>query len=246
MDKFGRIAVATVMLILGTFVLAEPTWAADPAKVAGEWNITVETPNGPGTPTVVLKQDGENLTGTYKGRFGDTPLKGTIKGNDIKFTTTISPQGQDLEISYSGTVDGDTMKGKATFGALGDGAFTGKKAQAGASASGPAAAPAAKGGASNVTGTWNFSIDSPNGTATPSAVLKQDGENLTGTYKGRSGEMPLTGTVKGNEIKFGFKVNRGGQDIDVQYSGTVEANAMKGTVKFGEMGEAPFTGKKQE
>ena len=58
--------------------------------------------------------------------------------------------------------------------------------------------------------------------------------------------MPITGTVKGNEVKFSFKVNRQGQDIEIQYAGTVEANAMKGSVKFGEMGEAPFTGKKQD
>ena len=246
MDKFARIAAATVVLVLGMFVMAEPSWAADPANVAGEWNLTVESPNGPGTPTVVFKQDGENLTGTYKGRFGDSTLKGTIKGNSIKFSTTISPQGQDLEISYSGTVDGGNMKGSVTFGAMGEGSFSGKKAQAGAAAA-PAAPPAAgKSGSPNVTGSWNFTIDSPNGPATPSAVFKQDGETLTGTYKGRMGETPLTGTVKGSDIKFSFKVSPQGQEIVVQYSGTVEANAMKGTVKFGELGEAPFTGKKQD
>lgn len=244
MDKLARIAALITTLTLGMFVVAVPSWAADSANVAGEWNITVETPNGPGTPTLVLKQDGENLTGTYKGRYGETPLKGTIKGNEIAFSTTISIQGQDLEITYKGTVDGDGMKGKATFGAAGDGSFSGKRAQAGAAA--PAASSASTTGASNVTGTWNFTIDTPNGTNTPSAVLKQDGENLTGTYKGRRGDTPLTGTVKGNAITFGFKVSPQGQEIQVTYSGTVEASAMKGTVKFGDMGEFPFTAKKQD
>jgi hypothetical protein len=246
MDKLlARIAAATVVLVTGMFLMAEPSWAVETVNVAGEWNITVESPNGTGTPSVVFKQDGETLTGTYKGRFGETPLKGTIKGNAIKFTTTISPQGQDLEITYTGTVDGNSMKGTATFGAMGDGSFSGKKAQASAAAA-PPAPPAAGKSSANVTGSWNFTIESPNGTATPSAVFKQDGENLTGTYKGRLGETPLTGTVKGNDIKFGFKISPQGQEIQVQYSGTVEANAMKGTVKFGDMGEAPFTGKKQD
>lgn len=245
MDKLGRIAVILVTLTLGMFVVAEPSWAADPANVSGTWNMTVETPNGTGTPSVVLKQEGETLTGTYKGRFGESPVKGTIKGNDIKFTTTIAPQGQTLEITYAGTVDGTTMKGKATFGTMGEGSFSANKAEsAEAAPAPPASAPST--GATNVTGTWNFSIEAPNGTATPSAVLKQDGETLTGTYKGRTGDTPLNGTVKGNAISFSIKFNRQGQDIVVQYSGTVEANAMKGTVKFGEMGEAPFTGKKQE
>jgi hypothetical protein len=232
------------------FVTDSPSWAADTANVSGLWNLTIETPNGPGTPSITLKQDGENLTGTYKGRLGESPLKGTIKGNTIKFSTTISPQGQALELTYSGTIDGDNMKGTAAFGAMGEAPFTGKKAQAGAAAPAPAPAPVsastAKSGSANVTGTWNLKIDSPNGPATPSAVLKQDGETLTGTYKGRRGDTPLTGTVKGNEIKFSFKVNPQGQDIVVEYAGTVDANSMKGTVKFGEMGEAPFTGKKAE
>jgi uncharacterized protein with FMN-binding domain len=246
MDRFARIAVAIVTMTLGTFVIGEPSWAADPVNVAGTWNITVESPNGTGTPTVVFKQEGETLTGTYKGRFGDSSVKGTIKGNDIKFSTIISPQGQDLEITYSGTVEGDTMKGTASFGAMSDGSFSGKKAAASAAAPSASSAPAAASAGPNVTGTWNFTIESPNGTATPSAVFKQDGENLTGTYKGRLGEVPLKGTVKGNQIVFSFKVSPQGQEIEIQYAGTVEANAMKGTVKFGEMGEAPFNGKKQE
>lgn len=244
MDKLARIAALITTLTLGMFVVAVPSWAADPASVSGEWAINVETPNGPGTPTVILKQEGENLTGTYKGRYGETPLKGTIKGHEITFSTTISVQGQDLEITYKGTLDGDNMKGTATFGAAGNGAFSGKRAQAGAAA--PAASSGATTGSSNVTGTWNFTIDTPQGPNNPSAVLKQDGENLTGTYKGRRGDTALTGTVKGNAISFGFKVNPQGQEIQITYSGTVEANTMKGTVKFGDMGEVPFTGKKQE
>src|ERR1700740_2625304 len=84
MDKFARIAVAIVTMTLGMFVIGEPSWAVDPVNVAGTWNIAVESPNGTGTPTVVFKQEGETLTGTYKGRFGDSSVKGTIKGNDIK------------------------------------------------------------------------------------------------------------------------------------------------------------------
>ncbi|HLW54500.1 MAG TPA: hypothetical protein VKW06_16820 [Candidatus Angelobacter sp.] len=130
MDRFARIAATAVVLLTGMFVMAAPSSAADPSKVAGEWNLTVEAPTGTATPTVVFKQDGETLSGTYKGRFGESSVKGTITGNDIKFSTTISPQGQDLEVSYSGTVEGDNMKGKVSFGAMGDGAFTGKRAAA--------------------------------------------------------------------------------------------------------------------
>ncbi len=137
MQKRYRLEAFLAAALVAMFVTVIPTAkAADPANVNGVWDVTVESPQGTGKPTITIKQDGETLTGTYKGRMGETPLKGTIKGNDIKFSITVSPQGQDLVIEYAGTVDGDTMKGKAKFGEYGEGNFTGKKQ--------PADAPAAK------------------------------------------------------------------------------------------------------
>ena len=120
-----------VAIIAVLLMMTVPAVAADTANVAGEWALTVETPNGTGTPTVIFKQDGENLTGTYKGRLGEAPIKGTVKGNEIKFSVTLSAQGQEIEIEYSGTVDGDSMKGKAKFGDFGEGTFTGKRSAPG-------------------------------------------------------------------------------------------------------------------
>lgn len=127
MKKRFRLEIIMAAVLALSVILVPAASAADNANVNGEWAITVETPNGTGTPTVTFKQDGENLTGTYKGRLGETGLKGTIKGNDIKFTITVNFQGQDLAIEYSGTVDGDSMKGKAKFGDAAEGNFTGKK-----------------------------------------------------------------------------------------------------------------------
>ena len=126
MKNLFRLDVALAVLLVSVMFVPAAI-AADTAKVSGEWTLTVETPNGTGTPSVIFKQDGEDLTGTYKGRFGESQLKGTVKGNEIKFSFTISPQGQDLVVEYSGTVDGDSMKGKAKFGEFGEGNFTGKK-----------------------------------------------------------------------------------------------------------------------
>ncbi|HZQ48176.1 MAG TPA: hypothetical protein VFC07_14265 [Verrucomicrobiae bacterium] len=125
--KYGS-AFAALLVIM--FAVVIPATAADNAKVAGEWKFTVESPNGTGTPTVTFKQDGETLTGTYKGRLGELPLNGTIKGNDIKFSVKASIQGQDLQIDYTGQVDGDSMKGKINFGGMAEGSFTGNRAEA--------------------------------------------------------------------------------------------------------------------
>jgi hypothetical protein len=138
-------AVRALVLVTGiaamVLAIAAPVAAAaaDNANVAGLWNLKVETPNGTGTPTVTFKQDGGNLTGTYKGRLGETELKGTIDGNKIKWTVTLHPQGGEMSVEYSGTVDGDTMKGTISS-PMGEATFTGTKAAADA----PAPAPSPK------------------------------------------------------------------------------------------------------
>jgi hypothetical protein len=91
-------------------------------KVTGTWNMTVETSAGSGSPVFVLKQENDTLiTGTYTGTFGEAPVKGTIKINniDLKFSAS------DMVIEYIGTIEGNTMKGKTVFGTMGEGTFKG-------------------------------------------------------------------------------------------------------------------------
>ena len=99
-----------------------------PADVSGVWAFTIETGAGTGTPTVTFKQDGEKLTGHYSSQvLGERDFTGTIKGTAINFTVEADIQGQAVKVTYSGTVDKDTMKGKVVLGELGEGTFTGKK-----------------------------------------------------------------------------------------------------------------------
>lgn len=102
--------------------------SAAKVDVSGTWDAVVETPQGSGTPVFTLKQDGEKLTGTYKGQFGESNLTGTIKGNKVAFKFTVNA-GEELKIEYSGEAEGPTMKGTAKFGAYGEGTFTANKRQ---------------------------------------------------------------------------------------------------------------------
>lgn len=118
------------MLLAASFaavMLTTSVFAAD-ANVAGEWDLTVETQAGAGNPHFSLKQDGTKISGTYKGMLGESPVTGTVKGNDISLSFEVNAQGTDLAVSYTGTVDGATMKGTVKMGDLGEGTFTGKKA----------------------------------------------------------------------------------------------------------------------
>jgi hypothetical protein len=98
------------------------------ADISGTWKLTLETQQGTSNPTVTIKQTGEELTGTYKGRLGEAPLKGTIKDKAFTFSIKVNAQGNELQIDYTGTLEADgTIKGKAKFGDFGEGNFTGKK-----------------------------------------------------------------------------------------------------------------------
>ena len=100
--------------------------------------------------------------------------------------------------------------------------------------------------AHNLSGNWEFSVDTSAGSGSPSFVFKQDGEKLTGTYTGLFGKADLTGTVKGDQIDFKFNFSYSGQSGVAHYSGTIESDTkMKGKVEFGDMGDGTWTASKQ-
>ena len=97
----------------------------------------------------------------------------------------------------------------------------------------------------NVTGEWLFTVQTDQGGGTPTITFKQDGEKLTGKYTGQLGAADLTGTIKGNDVKFAFTIDVQGQQAPVSYAGTVEKNTMKGTLDIGGMVNGTFTATKK-
>ncbi len=111
-------------LLVGLFAV---TASAQSKSVAGEWDGAFETPGGDRPFKVVLKVDGDKVTGTAKRSSGDVPLQGTIKGKDITFSYTISYNGNNLTMSFAGTVDGDKMTGSVSFGGNADAPWTARR-----------------------------------------------------------------------------------------------------------------------
>jgi len=235
--------VCVISALACALVLAAATMAQS-AGVTGDWDVTINSPQGARTAKVSFKQEGEKLTGVFKSQRGDISLEGTIKGKEIKFKYTVKFQDQDLAITLSGAVDGDSMKGDADFGGLAQGDWSGKRASAAASSSAPAAAPTASGDKVDVTGSWNVTVETEAGSGNPSFTFKQEGEKLSGKYKGAFGEADLTGTVKGDKIEFSFKVS-GQLEGTITYTGTTDGKTMKGKLSLAGLGEGTFTGKKQ-
>ena len=85
--------------------------------ISGTWQVIVETNQGTGSPTLVLQQQGEELTGRYSSRvLGEANITGTIKGTAIEFRFDSEVRGQAIKASYKGRIEGpNTMKGTAIF-----------------------------------------------------------------------------------------------------------------------------------
>jgi hypothetical protein len=84
----------------------------------------------------------------------------------------------------------------------------------------------------NVAGTWQFSADSSEGTFNATLTIEQDGGTLKGTQKSDFGDVPITGTIKGNAIQFSVTVNSPNGSFTVVHDGTVSGDTMKGTFKM--------------
>jgi hypothetical protein len=114
----------SALLAVAAFTVAQLASAAD---VTGTWIMAVETGAGSGSPTFVLVQKGEALSGSYKGMLGEAPVSGTVKGDEVTIEYKVEGQGQTLAVKYWGKTDGKTMSGKVSLGQLGEGTFTGTK-----------------------------------------------------------------------------------------------------------------------
>lgn len=117
---FRSIRSATALI---TFVAAASVAVAQTlADVTGKWAFSVITENGTGTPTVVLKQEGEKLTGTYESsRMGVRNIEGTIKKDSLRFAL----KGGEVELTFVGVVvDKDNLRGVLDMGGQGNAAFT--------------------------------------------------------------------------------------------------------------------------
>ena len=94
-------------------------------SLTGTWNVTIELPNMTANPTMVLKQEGEKITGDYvSAQYGKFPITGTVKGTDVVMSFQMNVEGNSLNVTYSAKLESDgTMKGSVTYGDMMSGTF---------------------------------------------------------------------------------------------------------------------------
>ncbi len=96
------------------------------ATLTGTWALEAHHSAGVSTPTASITQTGDKLTGKYTGSYGDSELTGGIKGQEFTFSVEIGTE-QKVRVVYTGTLDGNTIKGSLTMGEMGEGTFTGTR-----------------------------------------------------------------------------------------------------------------------
>ncbi len=100
--------------------------------------------------------------------------------------------------------------------------------------------------APNLTGTWNVTVETANGSGTPTFKFTHAGQNMIGHYKGLFGEAEVSGSVnqKNNDVKWTFDADVQGERRTCVYKGKIEGkDIMKGTVTLGEF-EGTWTAKR--
>jgi len=110
-------SVGMVILALTFGVALSAAQKEEAAKVAGKWEMTSPGRQGNVTREMVIEQTGDKIKGTLKDQRGESPFEGTVKGNKISFTVKRQrPDGGEFTIEYTGTVEGDSIKGTIEMG----------------------------------------------------------------------------------------------------------------------------------
>jgi hypothetical protein len=118
-------APATAFIVALALLSAAPVFAQ--ANVAGEWAVSFTAPLGTMEFTMIVAQNGAKLTGHLTSDIGEFPLAGTVDGNQVTIVWTLHDQGKELEITFSGKVEKNSITGTAKLGNVGQGPLSAER-----------------------------------------------------------------------------------------------------------------------
>jgi len=245
MKRAFCVLAATALLALA------PGSAFAQAGAAGDWELTMATPQGNQTVGLSLSLAADKVSGELSSPMGAVPVTGTATGNDVALTAELAIQGMNLEFGITGKVDGDNIAGNVKVGDFGEFPFTGKRVAKTASAGAPAAtavpvaAASAAAGSEAITdlnGKWNVVLSIAGMGEIPAvAVLKQEGDKLSGTLSGPAGDLVIAGTVTGRTVKIDFEADTPQGKLPVTMTGDMGATSVSGKASIAGLGEADWT-----
>ena len=243
------------ILLALLLLVARPVFAQ--TNIAGDWDVTVNSPQGANTTLVTFKQDGEKVSGIFKSQQGQLPFDGgTLTGSDLAFTFTITTQGMQLPITLTGKVEGASMAGKADFGGFAEGDWTAKRSATTTETSTSTTTTSTTTTTTTTTSTtstsvtglggkWDVTLKTPGGDFPASANLTDEAGKLTGTFGSAMGEAPITGTLEGKAIKISMVAKTPQGDMTVEMTGDLEGDSIvNGKAEVAGMGQMEWSAKR--
>lgn len=98
--------------------------------------------------------------------------------------------------------------------------------------------------AQSVAGEWNASMDTPGGTRQFKIIFQVTGDTLGGTVKRATGDVPLSGTIKGTAVNFSYTIEYGGNPLVLTVAATLNGDSMAGTIDLGGGAKEAFSAKR--
>jgi hypothetical protein len=94
-----------------------------------------------------------------------------------------------------------------------------------------------------VDGTWNVTLKTPMGDRPVTVTLNSDGNDLSGSFESPQGQQEFDGgTANGDEATWSTMFNGAMGEMQLDFVGTVDGDAIDGTVQFGAFGSGSFSG----
>ena len=123
-------ATATILSLI-VLCISISVFASD---ISGSWNAEFDSQVGKQKYTYVFTVAGTSITGEAAVNIAGTDMKskiveGNVDGDNVTFVETLNYSGQDLRITYTGTVAGDEMNLKRDVGGMGGETITAKRAK---------------------------------------------------------------------------------------------------------------------
>lgn len=236
-------------ILVGIFVLAAaPAFAQ--ANVAGDWDVTLNSPQGATTIHATLKQDGEKVSGVLKSAMGELPFDdGKLVGTDLTIAFSVPFQGTPLLITLTGKVADTAIDGKADFGGMAEGEWSAKRpdATAATNGNGSTAAPtAATASAGGIVGKWDVTFKTPQGDFPATVTITNEAGKLSGTVSSQLGDAPISGTLDGAAVKLLLVANNPqGGTMNVSMTGEMQGDAIvNGMADVSGMGQMEWSARR--
>jgi peptidyl-prolyl cis-trans isomerase A (cyclophilin A) len=206
--------------------------ATSPAQGAvGGWDVKVAFGEREVTARLTISSGaGGALTGAWKSERGEGELSAVkFADGELTFVRKLSLRDRDVELEFAGTIEGDALRGRFVS-EFGEADVTGTRV-----ATAAADATARKKPVSPLVGTWDVTSNSQLGELKRKLVVHAD---LSGSYESEDAKWPIENlALDGDAVSFAVTVSIQGQELPLDFAGTLSGTKIVGTYSVEGLGE---------